>query len=423
MLRPISTSLSPNTERDDIKLTFKLLFQPWLWKKNQIGTRFLTGELEEEFKKYFKVDFAVSFNSGRSAFLAILDALDIKKGNEVLLQAFTCNSVVNPILNRGATPIFVDINETLNLDSKDLKKKITEKSKAVIVQHTFGWPANLDEILKICRENNLILIEDCAHSLGAEYKGKKIGTFGEAAFFSFGRDKVISSVFGGMAVTNNYKIGKRLRGFQEKLNFPSNFWIFQQLLHPILINYLILPAYGVNQYLGKIILGLFHKFSILSKAVYKKEKIGEIPKYFPKKLPNILSLLVLNQFKKLEKYNQHRRKISQIYQENLRDKFNLPLVKKDENILSVFMRFPILVKNNTDGILKEARKRKIYLNDGWRKSPVVPPDTDLKKMRYILGSCPKAEETANKIINLPTDINISQKQSERIINFFKKYGN
>ncbi|MDP2864158.1 MAG: aminotransferase class V-fold PLP-dependent enzyme [bacterium] len=417
-LKPISISLSPNTEPDDIKLALKLIFRPWGWKRGEAVL-----ELEEEFKKYLGVKYAISFNSGRSALMAILNSLGLNKDDGVLLQAFTCNAAVNPILNRGAKPVFVDIDDTLNLNTDDLEKKITPKSKVVMIQHIFGWPAQIEEILEIVKKNNLYLIEDCAHSLGAEYKGKFCGTFGDAAFFSFGRDKIISSVFGGMAVTNNEEIGERIENFREKLDFPSNFWIFQQLLHPILVNYLILPAYGLNQHLGRIILGFFHRLSILSKGVYKKEKVGEIPKYFPKLLPNALAILALNQFRKLEKFNGHRRELVKFYEENLKEKFELPLCRERGNILPIFMRYPILTNFDTDEILKIARKRKIYLDDGWRKSPVVPPDTDISKMQYIFGSCPRAEKIAKRILNLPTHINILLQDAKEIVEFLKTHGN
>lgn len=411
--KPILISLSPNTEKDDISLCFKLLFSFRNWKEGKE-----IKELEEKFKKFLGVKEAISFNSGRSAFISILKSLNLKEGDEILLQAFTCNAAVNPILHFKLKPVFVDCDETFNLSPKDLERKITKKSKAVMVQHTFGQPAKIEEILKICKKYNLILIEDCAHSLGAEYKGKKVGTFGKVAFFSFSRDKIISSVYGGMAVTSDRKIAKKIREFQRKYDFPSNFWIFQQLLHPILTNYLILPLYRVPS-LGKIILNIFQVSKILSKAVHKKEKKGEIPSYFPKKLPSALASLALNQFQKLEKFNNHREKIAKIYIENLKGKFEFQ--KGIKNTKRVFMRFPILVNENTDEILKKARKEKILLDDGWRKTPIVPPDTDQEKMRYSFGSCPKAEEIAKRIVNLPTHINISQKEAKRIIEFLKNF--
>lgn len=421
MLKPISVSLSPNTEKDDIFLAFKLIFQPWRWKNSENCSRCI----EEEFKKYLGVKYAISFNSGRSALMAILNSLELKKDDEVLLQAFTCNAAVNPIIWLGMKPVFVDCDEkTFNIDPDDLKRKITPKSKVVMVQHTFGLPSDMDKILEICQKNNLILIEDCAHSLGAKFQGKFCGTYGNAAFFSFGRDKIISSVFGGMAVTNDEKIGECLGSFQEKLDFPANFWIFQQLLHPILINYLILPVFGLNQYLGRILLGFFHKLSILSKAVYKKEKKGELPKCFPKKFPHPLAILAKNQFKKLERFNQHRREIAKLYEEELKNTagVNLLLAKPPEGKEPTFLRYPILFRGNTDNILKEARKRKIYLDDGWRKTPIVPPDTVLTKMKYNSGSCPRAEKIAKNIINFPTHINISKDDAKKITEILKNYG-
>jgi dTDP-4-amino-4,6-dideoxygalactose transaminase len=405
----ISTSLSPNTEKDDLRLVLKLIASPRLWVKGE-----KINELEGEFKKYLEVKHAFSFNSGRSSLVAILEALEIKEGDEVLLQGFTCNSAIIPILGRKAKPVFVDIDDTLNLDPQDLEKKITPQSKAVMIQHTFGWPAKIDEILEITRKHNLFLIEDCAHSLGARYKRKFCGTFGDIAFFSFGRDKIISSVFGGMVVTNNNDLAERINRFKKELTYPSASWVFQQLLHPVLVSYLILPGYRFPNF-GKLLLVFFQKIKILSKAVHWREKEGKIPSYFPKKLPNALASLALSQFKKLEKFNSHRKKIARLYQNEL-NKFILPFSAEKEG--AIFMRCPVLV-DNSDKTLREARKKKILLNDGWRKSPIVPPDTNIERMNYTLGSCPKAEKVADKILNLPTHINISEEKAERIVGFLK----
>ena len=423
--KPIFTSLSPNTEKDDIVLAFKLIFsalggpalggQPW---KEGPAIK----QLEEEFKNYLGINYVVALNSGRSALLAILDALNVGKGDEVLIQGFTCNSAVNPILKKGAKPVFVDIDDGLNLDPLDLKKKITPRSKVVIVQHSFGWPAQMDEITKIVKENNLFLIEDCAHALGAKYQGRLCGSFGDAAFFSLGRDKVISSVFGGMATTNNKELAEKIKAFQEKLSYPSAFWIFQQLLHPVLTNYFVIPIYALNACLGRLVLGAFHKLLILSKAVYGKEKRGEWSQSFPKRFPNAFAVLALNQFKKLERFNQHRKEIAELYRKELRGtNLVLPFNTTGNGFEPGFMRFPVLTGLNTDEILKKARKRKLFLDDGWRKTPVVPLDTDLGKMNYQPGSCPRAEKIAQSIINLPTHINISQKDAKKVINLVNEY--
>ncbi len=417
-IKPISISLSPNTEKDDILLAFKLLFQPWRWKLVEDELQ----QLEDEFKKYLGVKYAVSFNSGRSALMAILSSLrtveDRPQQAEVLLQAFTCNASANPVIWSGLKPIYVDCDEkTFNIDTADLERKITSKSKAVMVQHTFGLPANMDDVSDICRKNNLVLIEDCAHSLGASYKGKKIGTFGKATFFSFSRDKVISSVYGGMAVTNDDELAGKLRQFQKKVDYPSCCWTFQQLLHPVLMNWLILPTY---KFFGKYLLVLFQWFQVLSKAVHWKEKRGKRPCYFPKRLPNALAELALNQFKKLESFNEHRREIADFYYNELKNTgFELPLNPVDAK--QTFLRFAIK-HPKAHQIIKSAWQKNLLIGD-WYTTPIAPHDTRLEKVEYVLGSCPKAEKLAKVVFNLPTHINISKKEAQKIVDFLKKYEN
>jgi perosamine synthetase len=412
--KPISISLSPNVEKDDLHLVLNLIIRPWLWKKGKA-----IGELENKFKKYLGVKYAFSFNSGRSSFFAILKSLNLQEGSEVLLQAFTCNAVPNPILWAGLRPIYVDCNKgDFNIDISDLKAKITVKTRVVVIQHTFGLPANMDEIRSICGINNLILIEDCAHSLGAEFNGQKIGAFNKAAFFSFSRDKVISSVYGGIATTNDDAIAKKLAELQKEFGQPSNYWIFQQLLHPILLNYIILPVYNFLD-LGKIFLVLSQWLHILSKAVSWKEKRGQRPDYFPKALPNALAAMALNQFNKLEKFNSHRQKIADYYYEALRaTNFGLPM--KYDNRKSVFLRFTIKHPKAHEIIYEAWHKQNILLGD-WYTTPIAPFDTKVEEIKYIPGSCRNAEDLAKITLNLPTHINISLKDAERIVNFLKKY--
>lgn len=412
MIKPISISLSPNTEKDDIFLAFKLLFQPWRWKTAENASR----QLEGEFKEYLGFKYTFAFNSGRSSLMAILNSLGLNQGDEILLQAFTCNAVPNPIIWSGLKLVFVDINEqTFNIDIDDLKRKISPRSRAVIVQHTFGLAADMDEIIKICQENSLILIEDCAHSLGAEYKRKKVGTLGNVSFFSFSRDKVISSVYGGMVATNDPSIAEKVRQFQDKLSYPSGCWTFQQLLHPVLMNWIILPTYRI---FGKYLLVLFQWLHILSKAVHWKEKRGLKPGYFPKKMPNALAILALNQFKKLERFNNYRREIADFYYKEL-ENTDFKSVGEHEGRKNIFLRFAIKHPKAHE-IIKKAWRNNLLIGD-WYTSPIDPADTKLDKMGYIPGSCPKAEELSRITLNLPTHINISQKDAEKIINFLERW--
>ena len=408
-LKPISISLSPNTQKDDVWLALKLRFQPWKWKKGKA-----IGELEKSFREYLGAKYAFSFNSGRSALLAILSSLGLEKGDEVLLQAFTCNAVPNPVLWSGLKPVYVDCREDdFNIDAEDLERKIGPQSKVVIVQHTFGLPADMDRIIEICQRRNLILIEDCAHALGAKYQGKLVGTFGKAAFFSFSRDKVISSVYGGMAVTNDAALGEKIKEFQEKIGHPSFFWIRQQIFHPIFMNLVILPTYKI---FGKYLLVLFQWLHIFSKAVHWKEKRGMKPSYFPKQMPNALAALAFHQFQKLEKFNAHRKQLAEFYYENLKGTtFKLPT--KFLGREHIFLRFS-LNHARAHEIIRKAWAENLLIGD-WYTSPIAPHDTRLDAMGYIAGSCPNAEKLANITLNLPTHINCSLKDAQIIVDFLK----
>lgn len=407
MLNPIHIGLSPNLRTSDSLLALRLIFQPWRWKLGREVTK-----LENWFKKYLGVKYAVALNSGRSAQYLILKGLRIKKGEEVLLQAFTCVAVPNSILWIGAKPVFVDIEkDSFNMDPVDLEGKLTPQSRAIIVQHTFGIPAKIEEILKIAKEHNLFVIEDCAHVVKKDIKG-------EAAFFSFGRDKAVSSVFGGLAVTNNEELGRSLQEFQKNLKYPSHFWIFQQILHPI-ASFFILPLYNFLG-LGKMILVLFQKLHLLSFPVYQEEKIGEKPKVFPVKFPNALAMLALNQLKNLEEFNKKRIGITKIYQERLKDlPIKLPTVELS------FLRYPILIEK-AEELRKFAKRRGIILGD-WYSSVIDPKGVDLTKVGYQRGSCPVAEKTAREVVNLPTYPRMSEDNIYKVIKtnyeFFGKESN
>jgi len=405
MKKVISSILSPNFEKDDVSLSLRTVFSPWKWKKGS-GIQ----ELERAFKEKFGFDDCFSFNSGRSCLLAVLEAMDIKQGDEVIVQGFTCNAVVNPIIKRGAKAIFIDLKSDLNIDEKMIEEKISSRTKAVIVQHTFGWPAEIEPVKEICQRNSLYLIEDCAHSLGAKYDNKYCGSFGDASFFSFGKDKIISSVFGGMLAINNPKLLSRVKEVYNNSPFPSSFWIFQQLLYPFLMEYVFLPLYRFRP--GRIFWSVMFELNVFSlRSVTKKENQGVLPSSFGKKLPNALACLALNQLNKLERFNNHRRGISQIYLEELKDVsiFNQDFGKRKP----VFMRFPLLT-DKASLIISEMRRANVFLNDGWRETIVVPPKTVQEKMGYEKGECRLAEKISKNIVSLPTHIKISSEEAKEI---------
>ena len=154
------TGFSPNaTVRDIVDGTTAVLF-PWKWRTWQYGSS--AEKIEEYLQIFFQTKHAKTFDSGRTALFFALQALGIKEGDEVLVQAYTCIVVTNAIRFTGATPVFVDVNDNYNINSKECKKKITPKTKAIIVQHTFGLPADIEALVDIAKEQDIKIIEDCA---------------------------------------------------------------------------------------------------------------------------------------------------------------------------------------------------------------------------------------------------------------------
>lgn len=410
MNSPIAISLSPNTDKKDVFTALKAIVNFW---SPQEGSK--VEEVEKWFSQYYKSKISLSFNSGRSALYAVLKAFDVKKGDEVILQAFTCVAVPDAILWTGAKPVFADIDGSFNLDLSEVEKKITSETRAIIVQHTFGIPAQITKIKLLARKHNIILIEDCAHALGATVDNKLLGTYGDAAVFSFGRDKIISSVFGGLAIINNDYSGAvaQLKKFHEKLDYPPHFWILQQLLHPIFFSF-ILPVYSLN--IGKAILYILQRLHVLSKPIYAEEYVGEKPSIFPKKFPNALAKILLYQLSKLKKMNKKREEIADFYYQSLKNIKEITSFKPVAG--AVYLRYPILAKNTSD-ILKFSKKEKIILGN-WYHHIIDPKQVDYLKVGYQIGSCPKAESVSKQIVNLPTYFRLRIKDVQRVVDLIKK---
>jgi len=184
-------------------------------------------EFEKLVSSFVKSKYAVAVNSGTAALQASLYALDIKKGDEVLLPSFTFVATANAVVSTGAKPIFVDIlADNYTIDPKDIEKKISKKTKAIIPVHLYGNVAFLDRILEISKKHNIRVIEDSAQSLGSTLKGKHTGTFSDLGCYSMYPAKVMTSGEGGFIVTNNKKLYEKLlmirnhgmlRGYDTKI--------------------------------------------------------------------------------------------------------------------------------------------------------------------------------------------------------------
>jgi dTDP-4-amino-4,6-dideoxygalactose transaminase len=161
------------------------------------------------------------FYRGRVALGALLRALNLKAGDEVLLQAFTCLAVPSPIVGLGLRPVYLDITRrSYNLDPDQMEGRITGRTRAIIVQHTFGIPAEMAAIIALAKKHKLAVIEDCCHVLGSRYQGEDLGCIGDAAFYSYEWGKPFVIGLGGAAVVHSPELSQKVRSLYEKFVFP-----------------------------------------------------------------------------------------------------------------------------------------------------------------------------------------------------------
>lgn len=195
----------PYLHGNEKKYVNECLDSTWISSKGKF-----IKEFEEKFADYIDVKFATGVSNGTIALHLALLALGIGKGDEVIVPSFTYIASVNAIAYTGAIPVFVDsMRDTWQMDSEDVKRKITEKTRAIMPVHLYGQMCNMDELTKIAREHNLFIIEDCAESFGSKFNNKYAGSFGDISCFSFFGNKTITTGEGGMVVTNDKTLYER----------------------------------------------------------------------------------------------------------------------------------------------------------------------------------------------------------------------
>ena len=296
----------PNLGKEEISTITSVL------KKGALTSSAIEGgknvrEFEKITSSFLKSKFVVAVNSGTAALQAALYALDIKKGDEVLIPSFSFVATANAVVSTGAKPIFVDIlADNYTIDTKDLEKKISKKTKAIIPVHLYGNVAFIDEILEISKKYNIRVIEDSAQSLGSTLKGKHTGTFSDLGCYSMYPAKVMTSGEGGFIATNNKKLYEKL---------------------------LMIRNHGMVHGYDTRILGLNLRLPEISAAIAKIQM---------KKLP---------QFLKIRKKNANL--LSQLISDF---KIKIPLERKNESVnwylytISTSKRNKILKKLNSKGI-------------------------------------------------------------------------
>jgi dTDP-4-amino-4,6-dideoxygalactose transaminase len=371
----------------------------------------VTGDAVREYEQRFAAEVGVrhafSFWAGRLALYATLRALGVGPGDEVLVQVPTHVVVPNAIRFTGATPVFVDCDrQTLNMDIGRAEALVTPQTRVVVLQHTFGLPADIDGVAALVERHGLILIEDCVHALGSGYRGRRIGTFGTAAFFSTEETKTISTTMGGMLVTDDDQLAELIERFQAGCSWPPTSQVARYLLKFWLYLVLTRPrSYGVAEPLYELI----GRRNPLPAATDENERSGRRPSGYEMRLSNAQARLGLSQLDRLDQNVRHRRRIAAIYGQLLAER-GLWHPIESPDVEPAYVRYPVRVTDR-DAAIRASRVSQLGT---WFTSVLEeaePPDA----VGYLRGSCPVAEGAAGRLVNLPTHERVRADDAAAII--------
>ncbi|MEN8253408.1 MAG: DegT/DnrJ/EryC1/StrS family aminotransferase [Patescibacteria group bacterium] len=329
------------------------------------NSAFINGEankkFESAFAKYCEVKHCVGVSSGSSALELALEALEIQKGDEIICPSHTFAATAEAIVHRGAKPIFVDIDEsTYNIDPNLIERKISKKTRAIVVVHLYGQMADMGQIMSLARKYKLRVVEDAAQAHGAKYKNKRAGSIADIATFSFFPAKNLGSLGdGGAVLSNNSKLAKKVRLLKDH---------------------------------GRI-----------SKYEHKIVGYGE-------RLDNIQAAVLLIKLKYLNKWNRRRRQIAKIYDKAFTEKYTTPTIREDNE--SVFYTYTLRHKKRKQ-IQKKLAKKGISTGIYYPKP--LHLQESFRYLGYKKGDLPISEKISKEIFAIPIYPELSEKQIAFIV--------
>ena len=341
------------------------------------GGQFILGPevkaFEEEIAAYLGVKYAVGVASGTDALHLALLACGIKPGDEVITPPFTFIATAEAITHCGATPVFVDIDPgTYNIDPAKIEPKISRRTKAILPVHLYGQSADMDAILELARKHNLILIEDCAQALGAEYKGKKVGSLGDASCLSFFPSKTLGAYGdGGMVVTNSSEIAEivdMLRKHGAKVTY-----------------YHLLPGFN-------------SRLDALQAAVLRVK------------------------LRHLDGWNRLRREKALLYTQQLSQIDSIITPYNEKHSLPCFNYYTVRLK---DSRIDRSELRKHLELKGMQTMIYYPLSLHLQEayqsLGYVPGDFPESECAQEQVLSLPMYPELSERQIESIANALAEF--
>ena len=378
-----------------------------LFSLNSFVDKKIINDYEKKFSLLSRQKFSFSFGSGRMSLYCGLKALGIKPEDEIIIPAFTCVVVPNAILYLKAKPIYCDITyKDFNIDLKKIKKLINKKTRAIYIQHTFGYPCDISSIKNLCKKKNILVIEDCAHIFPNKENNKIVHKHSDISYFSTDHSKFINTHLGGMITTNNKKIAKKLKIIKSSTKSLDLIQNLQVIISFILENILYHPNI---YYFGKFFLKVFSKLKIL--FYFRDELKIEKPCYYPTLINSYQAKIGISQLSNLKNNLNHRRSMVKICKKYISSKY---ATKKNFALL----RYSFLVKSKKKFINKFS---KFFDLDTWYDTVLHGRNKNFNKLYYKKGSCKNAEKICKHIVNFPTHLRIDNKNFETILIDNKKF--
>ncbi len=367
----------PWISKDDKRIVNKTLEQSMLTLGPQLE------KFEIDFCKYTKSKYAVAVSNGTAALHLSLIALGIKKCDEVIIPDLTFVADASAILASNAKPVIVDINRNnFFLSITNLKKNITKRTKAIIPVHIYGQVCNIDEVLDVARENDLKIIEDCAHAVGTFHNSKHVGTLGDAGCFSFYPTKNITTAEGGMVITNSKKIAEKVRQLRShgmsrslKSRYSSGYpWVFD----------ITEPGYNYR-------------------------------------LDEIRAALGISQLKRIKKINELRKNAALYYDSKLQNIPGIVLPDMVNDKTHSYHLYTIRVtkpfKSSRNQLFKKLKQAGIRTTVYWMP---IHKYSAFRKFAHS-SNVKNTSKVYNEILALPLFPNISKKHQDSVINIIKSF--
>jgi len=377
-------------------------------------------KFEEKFAHYIGVKYSASVHSGKIALYLSIKALKLEKDAEIIVPAFTVPEVVSMVLCAELKPVFVDIEkDSFNIDPKKIEEKISAKTKAILLTHLYGEPADIKEIQKIAMRHKLKIIEDCAQACGAEYNGIKTGNFGDVGYFSFGLVKNLNTLGGGMVLSNNKKLIEEIKNETRKFSNQKRLFLIKEFFFATVL--WILTSRIVFSLIVWPLLRFIKIFKkdFMNKAFELKEEelsIKEIPQHYKKWFSNLQALIGLIQLRGLEKNNDKRIENTKFLMQELKEikMLKLPIERRGIKSIYPFLTVRFLAEKR-DKLIGELFKKGIDCTKGNLRA--------CNKM-YLFSEfsarCHNAESVEKEVLYLPVHSSLKEKDMKFIAEKIKE---